>query len=172
MKEKDLNLQLARDLATALSGLGARVEMTRDGDLQTDMPLAARSEIALKCGADFFISLHCNSNPVPNSASGIETYYHMEEPSPKLLAFAVHDGVCKFTGMCDRHPRSDRKIAEIGLGVLRRLSGTGVPGILLECGYLNNKSDRAKLLDAGYRAKLAAGIIAGLKAYVEGSPIE
>ena len=169
-KEKNVNRQLADDLAAALNRLGARTTLTRDGDQLAG--LAARPETAIGCGADFFISLHCNSNLSPDSATGIETYYHMEEPSAKLLAYAVHDGVCKFTGMCDRRPRSDRLLYESGLAVLRRLSDTGIPGVLLECGYVNNSSDRAKLLDAGYRAKLVAGIIAGFKAYVEGAPIE
>ena len=89
-----------------------------------------------------------------------------------LLAYAIHDGVCKLTGMRDGLARSDRSIYNSGFGVLRRLKNTGIPGVLLECGYVNNTSDRAKLLDAGYRAKLAAGIVAGLKAYVEGTPIQ
>jgi len=169
-KEKNVNLQLAKDLAAALSRLGARVELTRESDQYVS--LSSRPDTAVRCGADFFISLHCNSNLAPNSASGIETYYHMEEPSPKLLAYAIHDGVCKYTGMCDRRARSDRKLYESGLAVLRGLSGTQIPGILLECGYLNNKADRAKLLDSAYRAKLVEGIIAGLKAYVEGALIE
>lgn len=169
-KEKNVNLQLAKDLAAALSRVGARVVLTRESDQY--VTLSSRPDVAVRCGADFFISLHCNSNLAPDSASGIETYYHMEEPSPKLLAYAIHDGVCKYTGMRDRRARSDRKLYESGLAVLRGLSGTQIPGILLECGYLNNKADRAKLLDAGYRAKLVAGIIAGLKAYVEGAPIE
>jgi N-acetylmuramoyl-L-alanine amidase len=168
--EKNVNLQIARDLAAALTEQGARVLLTRDSDKLVS--LAARAQTAIDSDADFLISVHCNSNLVPDSATGIETYYHMEEPSPKLLAYAVHDGVCKFTGMCDRRPRSDRSLYQGGLAVLRRLSGSGIPGVLLECGYLNNKSDRVKLLDAGYRAKLVAGIIAGFKAYVEGAPIE
>jgi N-acetylmuramoyl-L-alanine amidase len=168
--EKNVNMQLAKQLATALAKYGVHTILTRDSDDQ--MGLAARPQIAIDASADFFISLHCNSNVSPGSATGIETYYHMQEASPKLLAYAIHDGVCKFTGMCDRHPRSDRSLYASGLGVLRRLEGTGLPGILVECGYVNNSSDRAKLLDSGYRAKLAAGIVAGLKAYIEGTPIQ
>lgn len=169
--EKSLNLQLAKQLAAALGKYGVHTILTRDSDEQ--MGLSARPQVAIDASADFFISLHCNSNPSPNSATGIETYYHMQEASPMLLAYAVHDGVCKFTGMCDRDPRSDRRLPYVtGLGVLRRLTNTGIPGILLECGYLNHSSDRAKLQDAGYRTKLAAGIVAGLKAYIEGTPIQ
>ncbi len=47
------------------------------------------------------------------------------------------------------------------------------PGrVLVECGYLNSSADRARLLNAEYRRKLAEGIVAGLRAYVEGTPIK
>lgn len=166
VNEKDLNFKIARELAAALQAEGVRTMLTRDGDQA--LSLASRSEAAINNSADFFISIHCNSNTSPGSASGIETYYHMQEPSPKALACAVHAGVCIHTGMCDRKPRSDRSLYGSGLGVLRRLESSGIPGILLECGYLNHAGDRAKLQDDSYRKKLARGIVAGLKAYVEG----
>jgi N-acetylmuramoyl-L-alanine amidase len=168
--EKDLNLQIARKLASALAKQGARTLLTRDSDQL--MGLVARAQLAIDRGADFFVAVHCNSNLVPDSATGIETYFHAQEPSPKVLAYSVHDGVCKYTGMRDRHPRSDQSLYAPGLCVLRTLSGSSIPGILLECGYVNNSADRAKLLDARYQSKLAAGIVAGLKAYVEGVPVE
>jgi N-acetylmuramoyl-L-alanine amidase len=168
--EKDVNMRLARELAAVLEREGVRVRLTRDGDQAVG--LTARPEVAINSGADFFISLHCNSNGKPESASGIETYYHMYEPSPRALAFAIHEGGCVYTGMCDRRARSDRSLYSSGLAVLRRLAGTGLPGVLVECGYLNHSSDRARLLNAQYRRKLAEGIVAGLKAYVEGTPIK
>ncbi len=167
--EKDINLRIARALAEALTAEGARVRLTRDGD--ETMGLAARPGVAKSIGADFFISVHCNSNGAAESASGIETYYHMYEPSPRVLASAVHQGVCLTTGMCDRKARSDRSLYSTGLSVLRNLSGSGIPGVLVECGYVNNTSDRARLLNQAYREKLAAGIVLGLKAYVEGTPL-
>ncbi len=168
--EKTINMQLAKALAAALAKHGARPVLSRDTDI--DMGLADRSRAAIDRGADFFISLHCNSNVVPGSATGIETYYHMQEPSPKTLAYLIHDGVCKYTGMCDRKARSDSSLYSSGLKVLRDLRGSGIPGILLECGYINNASDRARLLNAAYREKLAAGVVAGLKAYIEGGSID
>lgn len=168
--EKDINYKIAQQLCDALTNRGAKAIMARNGDEAKG--LAARSEVAINTKADFFVSIHCNSNMKPDSASGIETYYHMQEPSAKLLACAVHDGVCEFTGACDRKARSDRSLYQSGLGVLRRLENTGIPGILVECGYVNNSSDRAKLLDSAYRAKLVNGIVAGLRAYVEGTPIQ
>jgi N-acetylmuramoyl-L-alanine amidase len=170
VSEKTINLQLAKQLAASLEKQGAHVILTRSGDEQVG--LSARPKMAIDASADFFISLHCNSNVSPNSATGIETYYHQQLPSPKLLAQAIHDGVCKFTGMCDRKARSDRVLYQSGLGVLRGLANSGIPGVLVECGYLNHSTDRAKLRDAAYRSKLAEGIVAGLKAYIEGIPIQ
>jgi N-acetylmuramoyl-L-alanine amidase len=164
--EKNFNMMISKELARQLESQGARVILTRSGDQA--MGLAARSEVAINSGADFFVSVHCNSNGRPNSVSGIETYYHMYDPSQKMLANAVHDAVCAVTGMCDRKARSDRALYSSGLAVLRRLEGSGIPGILIECGYMNHASDRSRLLDAGYREKLASGIVAGLREYVEG----
>lgn len=170
ISEKDVNVKLAGALVDALTAAGARATLARPGD--ETMGLAARSRVAIDNAADFFISLHCNSNTSANSSTGIETYYHLQEPSPRALAYAIHVGVCASTGMCDRKARSDSSLYSSGLGVLRELEGTGIPGVLLECGYLNHASDRAKLLSADHRAKLADGIVAGLRAYVEGTAIK
>ena len=167
--EKDINMKIAKDVVAALEKEGAKTRLTRETDVV--MGLAARPEVAINNNADFFISVHCNSNGSQNSATGIETYYHMQEICPRALAEAIHDGVCSSTGMCDRKARSDRSLYSSGLAVLRRLEGVGIPGVLVECGYLNNSSDRARLLDQQYRKKLADGIVAGLKAYIEGSPV-
>lgn len=170
-REKDINLRMAREVAEALEAQGARTILTRTGD--STLSLGARPQMAVSNGADFFISLHCNSNGLRDSATGIETYYHLSESSPRSFAYAIHAGVCATTGMCDRGARSDTSLGyTTGLAVLRGLENTGLPGVLVECGYLNHSSDRQRLCDANYRKKLAAGIVAGLKAYVEGTPLQ
>ena len=152
---------------TALQGLGARVVLTRSGD--QSLGLAERPAVAVNSDADLFISIHCNSNGTKNSATGIETYYHLAEPSSRLLAEAVHDNVCTITGMCDRRARSDSSLYSSGLAVLRRLENTGIPGLLLECGYMNNASDCSKLGNANYRKKVAKGISEGVREYIVGN---
>ena len=162
--EKNVNLTIAKELAEALQQEGSRVLLTRSDDRA--MGLAVRPEVAIDNNADFFISIHCNSCDVLDSANGIETFYFLKELSSTALAYAVQSGVCTYTGMKDRKAQPTS-----GLAVLRRLKDTGIPGILLECGFLNHSSDRKKLLSADYRSKLVSGVIAGFKAYVEGSPI-
>lgn len=161
--EKDVNLLMAQQVKAALEAAGARVIMTRDGD--ADLGLTARPKVADDCCADFFISLHCNSNTVPDSASGVETYYHFDQLSSKTLATAVHDRVIELTGMKDLRARSDGTLYDSGLAVLRNAN---VPAILVECGYINSSRDRSLLCDESYRDKVAQAIVEGLRDYVEG----
>ncbi len=169
LTEKELNDKIVAQLKKDLESHGATVILTRNEDIK--MGLAERGQVAIDNYADFFISVHCNSNIRKNSATGIETYYHMIEPSPRAFAYAVHYGVCGATGMCDRYARSDRTLYSKGLGVLRSLSNTGIPAVLLECGYMNHDSDRTKLLSAKYREKVSLGVIKGLKAYIAGNTL-
>lgn len=70
--EKDVALEIARDLASALRARGIQTRLTRDDD--TFLSLAERTAIANRARADLFISIHLNSSADP-ATSGIETYY-------------------------------------------------------------------------------------------------
>lgn len=170
--EKDIVLSMARELAATLEKAGARTMLTRDGDYFID--IKPRPEIALKYDADFFISIHCNATgAVSSTANGIETYYHKYEGSPQAMAFALQAGMISATGMHSRGAKSDLSLGlRTGLGVLRGLSSSETTGVLLECGFINNAGDRAKLQDPDFRTKLVNGIVNGLKAYVEGTPLD
>lgn len=73
MKEKDIVLQIAKDLAPVLEReLGCEVLLTRDSDVF--VPLEERTAIANTENADLFVSLHVNAHPSAN-VRGLETYY-------------------------------------------------------------------------------------------------
>ncbi|MFQ3549165.1 MAG: N-acetylmuramoyl-L-alanine amidase [Armatimonadota bacterium] len=168
VREKDLNMQISREVAEMLQKHGATVILTRNGDATIDK-LSDRSAVAVNNNADFFISIHCNRNVRPNSASGIETYYHMDDPSGRLFAQLVHDSVVAHSKMNDRKFRSDRVLYANGLGVLRHLRARNIPAILIECGYMNHTNDLALLQNSSHQKKLAQGIVSGLKKYIEGT---
>lgn len=170
VREKDLNLKIAQEIAVILERAGARTLLTRNADVAVD--LKYRPKIALNNRADFFISVHCNSNGNPNSSSGMETYYHMYEDSPQALAYAIQAGMISATGMDNRGAKSDTRVYGSGFAVLRGLSNSGLPGVLLECGFVNHSGDRAKLVNPDIQKKIAAGVVAGLRAYVEGTPLD
>lgn len=75
-REKDLVLAISRRIAARLRGLGARVVLTRTGDI--GVPLANRAAIATAIRADLFVSVHLNSMPTREqrrTSQGVETYF-------------------------------------------------------------------------------------------------
>ncbi|MFH0762318.1 MAG: N-acetylmuramoyl-L-alanine amidase [Candidatus Omnitrophota bacterium] len=72
LREKDVNLDIAKRLCNLLRAAGIEVVMTRSND--TFIPLLERARIANGSGADLFISIHSNANRV-KSMNGFEIYY-------------------------------------------------------------------------------------------------
>ncbi|MFH1458201.1 MAG: N-acetylmuramoyl-L-alanine amidase [Candidatus Omnitrophota bacterium] len=72
LKEKDVNLDIAKRLSRLLRSRGIEVVMTRSADIF--IPLPRRVDIANNSQADFFISVHSNANRV-RSMNGFEVYY-------------------------------------------------------------------------------------------------
>ncbi|MDD5561958.1 MAG: N-acetylmuramoyl-L-alanine amidase [Candidatus Omnitrophica bacterium] len=72
LREKDVNLDIARRLRDLLRAEGVQTEFTRSND--KFVPLSTRVNIANKSGADLFISIHSNANR-SRSLSGFEVYY-------------------------------------------------------------------------------------------------
>jgi N-acetylmuramoyl-L-alanine amidase len=70
--EKDLALQIAMRLKSALEARGIRAELTRSTD--TFISLPDRTKIANRADADLFVSVHLNSSP-NSDTTGIEVYY-------------------------------------------------------------------------------------------------
>lgn len=72
LREKDVNLDIAKRLSRLLQAEGIEVIMTRSVDRL--IPLTSRAAIANRHKADLFVSIHSNANRV-RSLSGFEVYY-------------------------------------------------------------------------------------------------
>jgi N-acetylmuramoyl-L-alanine amidase len=70
--EKEIALNVARQLADALKARGVRAQLTRDSDDFISLP--ERTRRANLANADLFVSIHLNSSPNPQT-TGIEVYY-------------------------------------------------------------------------------------------------
>ncbi|MEE1196214.1 MAG: N-acetylmuramoyl-L-alanine amidase [Lachnospiraceae bacterium] len=129
-REKDDNLRLALAVGEILAENGIDVEYTRTTDVyQTPFQKAT---LANQSGADFFISFHRNSSPMPNQYSGIETLVYDKSGIKYEMAENINGAVAelgfKNLGVKDRP----------GLVVLRR---TKMPALLIETGFINNDAD-------------------------------
>ncbi len=84
MKEKDINLAVAKELRKLLEKEGFfEVLMVRTSDVF--VPLAARSEFANRHNADVFISLHANATR-RSTEHGFEIYFMSENASDPMAA--------------------------------------------------------------------------------------
>ncbi len=132
-KEKDDVLNLAFAVGNILANNGVEVVYTRDSDVY-DTPYE-KAVIANNSGADFFISLHRNSNPTPNSSSGIETLVYDDSGIKAEMARNINNEL-EALGFNNRGV-----IERPNLVVLKR---TKMPALLVEAGFINNDLDNEK----------------------------
>lgn len=155
-QEKDDNLKLALAVGEILEDNGQEVVYTRTEDIyQTPSQKAA---LANEAGADYFISIHRNSSPVPNQYNGVESLVYRDTGIQSEIAENINSELeevgFRNIGVKERP----------GLVVLRR---TRMPAVLVEAGFINNDEDN-RLFDENFGA-IAKGIANGLLQAVEES---
>lgn len=82
-REKDWNLDVAKELARLLKKGGFEVQMTRDND--SFIALSERSKKSNKFKADLFVSIHTNASKNRN-ANGFQVYFRSEKATDKEAA--------------------------------------------------------------------------------------
>ena len=126
----------------------------------TSSSLRTRVEAANLWPADYFISIHCNSNTNP-AINGSEVYVYRSNTQSYWLAQHILNAIVERVGTRDNGVRLNPS-----LYVLRR---TTMPAVLVELGYLSNTSDAQKLRDD--QRGFAQGIYNGLLSYFGFSPL-
>ena len=116
--------------------------------------LAARVSMANDWPADYFISIHANSNVNPE-INGTEVYVYRAFSESYYLGESVLNAIVNLVGTKNNGVRVNPS-----LYVLRR---TRMPAILVELAYLSNYEDRQRLIDEQYT--FAEGIYDGLLNY-------
>lgn len=142
--EKNDNLNLALALGDELERRGYDVEYTRTTDVY-DSPVR-KAQIGNESGADYFISLHRNSSPEPNTYNGVQTLVYDKSGIKYELAQNINNELEKL-GF-----RNINVEERPGLAVLRR---TQMPAVLIETGFINNDYDNY-LYDYNFEAIASA----------------
>jgi len=160
--EKGLNLDVAQRLETLLLAQGADVVMTRTGDYalcDEDPPIRKklqdmqrRAEIIRLNDADMVLSIHMNEY-AGRSESGPQVFYRESCPAGRLLAGAIQEAMIR-----ELKPAKERP----ALGGDYYILTLGVPSVLVECGFLSNREEEARLLQAEYRQTVAQSIAQGV----------
>ncbi len=162
-REKDLTLAIGRKVRDTLVQNGATVFMTRQDDSKPSVN--ARPLMAIQHRADYFVSIHCDSNSGwHTSRSGTTVYFHAQNSLCRRMAQDVVNRVAEVSGLPANGVQTDYiRFPGIGFGVLR---GSPMPAVLVECGYMNNDNDLAKLKEEAVQQNIALGIVAGLRDFI------
>lgn len=154
LPEKVFTLDVARRLARTLHDDGhIKVILTRSDDYYVSLPERTYIANANAGRGAIFVSIHFNYGR-RLGAYGIETYYN--NYNGYRLAALIHPRVIQALGSLDRG------IRHRGYFVLRR---NRLPAVLVECGFLTNPVEAARILQPGARENLAKAIAAGIERY-------
>ena len=167
--EKEINLSIATNTYDLLTFFGFDAEMTRtdDGDLSTEgnntkqrknSDMKKRLQIYNASDNNIIISIHQNkfSN---NTSSGTQVFYSTNNERSLLLADAI-----KYSVTTQLQPENERQSKPAGNGIFL-LKNTTRPAVIVECGFLSNKEECAKLVTEVYQKQMAFAVSTGFIDY-------
>lgn len=166
--EKDINLPIATTLANILRMSGFTIKMTRDGDYS--IYDAGSSSVRQKKSSDLknrlqlvnqsYMTISIHQNKFEQSKYyGTQIFYSTNHPESKLMATTVRQTVLDML-----QPENTRQL-KVGNSDIYLLHKASVPIILVECGFMSNPSELAKLKDKQYQKQMAYAIACGILAY-------
>lgn len=164
IKEKNINLQISKNLEKRLTKLGAIVYLTRydDYDLSVNntinrkrSDLSRRGNIINKSDCDLFLSIHLNAENT-GIWKGAQTFYNTNNKENKKIAELLQQ---KFKEDLNSKRKAKNKN---DLYLQKRINR---PGVLIEVGFLSNASERYLLKQEKYQDKVTLSIANALLKY-------
>lgn len=168
--EKDINLSIAMKLADILRLSGYPVAEVRqsdaavysgDADTLREKKVSDLNNRVTMFNADehnIVISIHQNKFD-SSKYSGTQLFYSVNHPDSRVLAEYIHKAVVM---LLQQDNTRELKKGNADIFVLDK---TVVPAVIVECGFLSNDAERAKLTDEGYQKQLAYAIAMGILDY-------
>lgn len=168
--ESQINLQIALRLEDMMHFLGHKTVMIRTTDrsvytqgetiaAKKVSDLKQRVKIVNETENAVLLSIHQN-NFSDSRYSGAQVFYTSDSES-RELAQSVQTALIQVL-----NPGSKRKCKKAdGIYLMQHINR---PGILIECGFLSNVNEEAKLRDPGYQRQLCAVIAAAVSTHCGG----
>lgn len=137
IQEAAIAMSWVNMLREALRDLGHTVVRTRV-DAKDPAPVSRRDDIARAYECQRMVSLHCNASN--GKASGTEVFYRGADDKP--MAQALSRAVSRVLRIKDRGAKTEQESQHPSLAVLEFDKCW-----LIELGFLDHPTDRARLLD-------------------------
>ena len=158
--ESGINLAIAQDLDALLRFLGCETRMTRteDAAIYSD---GARTLRENETPNAVLLSIHQNSLPASRRVHGAQAFHARTEGS-EALAESVQVAL---NAAVNPGNEKSRKVIDKSVYLMKNIS---CPAVLVECGFLSNAEEAARLCETDYQRKLAVTVAAGFLAGLAG----
>lgn len=154
-QEKDINLDVAQQIAQILRDKGHRVIMTRNSD--EFIELEERAAVANRAKADVFVSIHADSSAKSN-LTGFTIYVGRSGSwSSSKLADAIDNRMAQTSISSNGIKKADYRV----------LTHTRCPAVLVEIGYLSNYWEAKQLKNFDMQKRLAQAVAEGITDYLK-----
>lgn len=165
--EKDINLKIAERLKAYLEASDVKVVLTRDsdqglyrqGDSQKKMAdMRKRCELIDEAKPDLVVSIHQNSYH-EEYVSGGQVFYYKTSEKGKYLAEILQKRFDYVLG------DSNKRVAKANDNYYLLLH-VKAPIVIVECGFLSNSKEAARLEEEDYQDRMAWTIHMGILQYL------
>ena len=158
VREKHVNLDIARRVQARLAEHGIPVVMTRTSDRY--LSLGSRTALANARRVDVFVSIH-NNGSTNRRAGGTEVYHQIRGGASKVLGRAIARELAERPGL----PTSIHARRGDHGDYYYVLRNTKMPAVIIEGAYVSNPREARMLATASFRQKIADSIVRGILAY-------
>ena len=171
IKEKDINLSIAKKVQSLLSSYNITTNMTRDEDKLVYTPettnivqkrrqdLLRRKKMMDENTSGIIVSIHLNKFP-QTQYFGAQTFFANNSPDSKTLADCIQ------SKLKEKVDPSNTRAALVKKEPIIILKNIKNPTVVVECGFLSNPEEEKKLASDDYQNKLALAISEGVKEYL------
>lgn len=153
-KEADLNLAISLACRDELVRHGVQVKMSRTKDEEDRL-----ADVIKECnayGPDLALDIHNNAG----GGDGGEVFHHHGGGTSKKLAQNILDALVKYGGQNSRGLRT--KLNSAGQDYFGFIRQTVAPAVIVECAFVDNKTD-IKIIDtAAEQKKMGEAIARGI----------
>lgn len=165
--EKDINLQIALKLKETLEAKGIPVIMTREDDQglygesasnKKAQDLQRRCDLINDKKPLMTVSIHQNSYTSPE-IKGAQVFYYTTSTESQKLAETIQKALIEQVD-----PENHREAKANDSYYMLRKTASAI--VIVECGFLSNPEEAAKLSDEGYQQKIADAICLGVFRYL------
>ncbi len=165
--EKEINLNISKNIYEMLSILGYDVILTRETDIGTDdenlntiakrkvSDLQNRLTLINSYQNGIFISIHMNKFTT-STASGAQVFYSKNKEESFFLAKNIQEAILNSI------QKDNKRTVKQATKANYLLYNSQIPAVIVECGFLSNENDLKNLKDENYQKQISYAIFEGI----------